>query len=99
VTIPSKVARTTDLPVPYEFRLSGHLDDRWSDWFGGQPIVRNDDGSTTLVVEVADQAHLHGLLAGIRDLGVPLLSLQRADTAADAGCGKAVSNEGRADPR
>jgi hypothetical protein len=27
-------------------------------------------------VEVADQAQLHGLLAMIRDIGAPLLSLQ-----------------------
>ena len=81
---PPKLTPSAELPITYKFRLSGHLDDRWSDWFGGHTLVRNDDASTTLTVEVADQAHLHGLLAGIRDLGVTLLSLNRADAAADA---------------
>jgi hypothetical protein len=74
----------SDPSLTYEFRLAGHLDDRWSDWFGGHTLVRNDDASTTLTIEVADQAQLHGVLAGMRDLGVTLLSLNRVDAAADA---------------
>jgi hypothetical protein len=73
-----------DPPITYEFRVAGHLDDRWSEWFAGRTLVRNDDASTTLTIEVADQAQLHGVLAGIRDLGVTLLSLRQLDAAADA---------------
>jgi RimJ/RimL family protein N-acetyltransferase len=64
--------------VRYELRVAGHLDDRWSDWFGDLAITRHADGTTTLVGPVADQAQLHGLLTGIRDLGATLVSL-RAD--------------------
>ena len=73
----------TDPADTYEFGLAGHLDDHWSAWFGARSLVRNDDASTTLTVEVADQAHLHGLLAGMRDVGVTLLSLNLLDGAAD----------------
>jgi GTPase len=62
--------------VTYEVRVAGHLDDHWSTWLGSADLVRNDDASTTLTVEVADQTQLHGVLAGIRDLGLTLLSLR-----------------------
>ena len=62
----------------YEFRVEGHLDDRWSDWLGGLAIRQQEDGTTLLVGSVVDQAALHGVIVRIRDLGVPLLSLRRA---------------------
>jgi hypothetical protein len=62
----------------YRFRVSGHLDDRWSDWFGGLTVQRRDDGTTVLVGPVVDQAALHGVITRIRDLGLPLLSVRRA---------------------
>lgn len=63
----------------YVFRTAGHLDDHWSARFDTCCLVRNHDGTTTLTVEVADQAQLHGVLAGIRDIGVHLLSLNVVD--------------------
>ncbi|MGH2587702.1 MAG: hypothetical protein ACRDJE_22505 [Dehalococcoidia bacterium] len=62
----------------YRFRVSGHLDDRWSDWFGGLDVQRREDGTTVLGGLVVDQAALHGVIALIRDLGLPLLSVRRA---------------------
>jgi hypothetical protein len=59
----------------YELRIQGHLDERWSTWFGGLSVVRDDDGTTTLSGAVADQAELHGLLAKVRDLGTTLISV------------------------
>jgi hypothetical protein len=38
-----------------------------------------EDGTTVLEGDIADQAALHGLLRGLRDLGVPLVSLTRLD--------------------
>ena len=61
----------------YHIRVRGHLDDRWSDWFEGMVIRRQDDGTTVLVGPVVDQAALHGVLARIRDLGLPLLAVDR----------------------
>ena len=62
----------------YEFRVEGHLYDRWSDWLGGLAIRQQEDGTTLLVGPVVDQAALHGVIVRIRDLGVPLLSVRRA---------------------
>ena len=59
----------------YEIRLKGHLDNRWSDWFGGLTILLEEDGNTLLTGPVVDQAALHGLLKKVRDLGMPLLSV------------------------
>ena len=61
----------------YELRVQGHLDDRWSDWLGSLAVRRQDDGTTVLAGPIVDQAGLHGVIARIRDLGVPLLSVQR----------------------
>jgi hypothetical protein len=60
----------------YEIRLGGHLDDHWSAWLDGLAIIREADGTTTLRGAVTDQAQLHGLLAKVRDLGAPLISLE-----------------------
>jgi hypothetical protein len=57
-------------------RLDGHLDARWSTWFDGLTLTHEDDGTTTLSGEVADQAALHGLLTKVRDLGAPLLAVE-----------------------
>ncbi len=59
----------------YEIRLKGHLDDRWADWFGGVTITLEENGNTLLTGPVVDQAALHGLLKKVRDLGMPLLSV------------------------
>jgi hypothetical protein len=61
----------------YRFRVKGHLDDCWSDWFGGLTVQRQDNGTTVLVGQVTDQAALHGVLIRIRDLGLPLLSVRQ----------------------
>jgi hypothetical protein len=63
----------------YEIRVKGNLDPKWSDWFDGMAILAKPDDETVLTGQVADQAALHGMLAKIRDLGLPLLCVERAD--------------------
>jgi hypothetical protein len=64
----------------YEIRLRGHLDSgRWAAWFDGLTIAHGSDGSTLIHGPVADQAALHGLLQVIRDLGLPLISVNHVD--------------------
>jgi hypothetical protein len=63
----------------YEIRVQGRLDHRWSTWFDDLDLSHTDDGTTVLRGPVADQAALHGLLHKLRDLGLPLLSVTRAD--------------------
>ncbi|WP_426563297.1 GNAT family N-acetyltransferase [Angustibacter sp. McL0619] len=77
----------TAMPTAYELRVVGHLDDRWANWFGEVTLTRNGDGTTTLVGPVTDQAHLHGILARIRDLGATLLSLQAGQRREDIAAG------------
>ena len=69
----------------YELRISGRLDERWSDWFDELSVERLDDGTSTLTGVVADQAQLHGILARLRDLGVTLLACQVVGPAAPTG--------------
>jgi hypothetical protein len=63
----------------YEIRIKGHLGRQWADWFEGLTITLEEDGNTLLTGLVVDQAALHGLLKKVRDLGMPLLSVNRVD--------------------
>jgi hypothetical protein len=65
--------------VRYEIRVQGVLDQRWSAWFDGLQLSGEPGGVTVIAGEVADQAALHGLLAKVRDLALPLLSVRRID--------------------
>jgi hypothetical protein len=52
---------------------------QWTDWFEGLTISLNDNGETLLTGPVVDQAALHGLLRKVRDLGMPLLAVNRLE--------------------
>jgi RimJ/RimL family protein N-acetyltransferase len=66
-------------PTTYAIRVDGHLDDHWSAWLGGLDMTRDDDGATTVTVPVVDQAQLHGVLAGLRDIGAVISELRTRD--------------------
>lgn len=66
-------------PGWYEIHLQGRLDTRWSTWLDGMDITSGPEGTTILVGPVMDQSALHGLLARLRDIGLPLLSVARID--------------------
>lgn len=70
-----------DLPGWYEFRLQGRLDPRWTGWLDGLHLTYENDGTTRILGRVVDQAALHGLLARLRDIGLPLISLARVEPA------------------
>ncbi len=59
----------------YQIRIRGHLGRPWVGWFEGLTITLEDDGDTLLTGVVVDQSALHGLLRKVRDLGLPLLSV------------------------
>ena len=63
----------------YRIRVEGHLDASWSSWFNGLKLTCQEDGSTDLVGPIPDQAALHGLLIKIRDLGLPLVAVNRIE--------------------
>jgi hypothetical protein len=66
---------TDDKAGAYEIRLKGHLDARWSIWFDGLSVTHENDGTSVIHCQAADQAALHGLLQKVRDLGLPLVSV------------------------
>lgn len=70
---------TTDSghPVVYQIRIEGHLCAQWTDWFEGLTVTLKESGETVLTGPVVDQAALYGLLKKVRDLGMPLLAVNR----------------------
>ena len=71
--------REFDSQGVYRIKVKGSLDRKWSDWFDGFTISPQANDETLLTGPVPDQAALHGLLAKIRDLGLPLLSVKRLE--------------------
>jgi hypothetical protein len=63
----------------YQIKIKEYLDNRWSDWFEGMIFIHESDGTTTLYGPITDQAALHGILNGIRDIGLSLISVQRVE--------------------
>jgi hypothetical protein len=72
---PHRSTRCSDESHIYEIRLQGHLDQCWADWFDSLAITLEESGETVLTGPVIDQAALHGLLKKVRDLGLPLRSV------------------------
>lgn len=61
----------------YTIDVVGHLDERWALWFEGLTLIYPSADHTRLVTQPIDESSLHGILAAMRDYGIPLLSLQR----------------------
>jgi hypothetical protein len=66
-----------DEPSLYQIRLKGHLGPQWAAYFDGFALTNSENGEALLTGMITDQAALHGVLAKIRDLGLPLLSVNR----------------------
>jgi hypothetical protein len=69
--------REFDRPGLYSIRVKGCLGQEWSDWFDGFVFESPAENETILTGLVADQAALHGVLSKLRDLGLPLLLVER----------------------
>jgi hypothetical protein len=67
----------------YEIRVVGILGKNWAEWFGGLSIHHEEDESGGRAFSILsgsmDQAALHGVLLKIRDLGLPLIAVNRTD--------------------
>ena len=76
-----------DQPMVYQIKIKGHVNYQWTDWFEGLTITLEENGDTLLTGIVIDQAALYGLLKRVRDLGLPLLSVNSAGTPPEAASG------------
>ncbi len=76
-------------PVVYQIRVEGHLGQEWTRWFCDLTITLLKNGDTLLTGPVVDQAALYGLLRQVRDLGMPLVSVNRLL----ASCGESVEEK------
>ena len=72
-----------------KIRVKGRIDEHWSSWFANLMVTSTDHGQTILSGTVVDQAELYGLLARLRDLGLPLVSVDSVE-----GKGEALSESG-----
>jgi hypothetical protein len=64
-----------DTTAIYQIKIQGHLDTKWSEWFYGMTIIHDHDDSTTLCGPLPDQTVLHSVLDRIRDMNLPLISV------------------------
>jgi hypothetical protein len=84
-----------DAPRRYEIRIEGHLNASWASWFEGLTFRHEASGETLLSGVLVDQTALHGVLMRIRDLGLPLVSVTRAERALDDPTGAEMEKEER----
>jgi hypothetical protein len=62
-----------------EITVKKRIDFNWSEWFEGMTIQHTDQDETILSGTVVDQAALYGLLTKLRNLGLPLVSVDSID--------------------
>jgi hypothetical protein len=63
----------------YRIRISGQLDPEWADWLGALHVIKQEaDPTTTVLVCLADQAKLRGILNRVWDLNLIVMDLSSA---------------------
>lgn len=75
----SEAESDSNQPVVYQIRIRSHLRSDWTDWFEGLTVTCEESGDTLLTGPVVDQSALYGLLRKVRDLGMPLVSVNRLE--------------------
>ena len=69
--------------VTYQIRVAGHLGPQWADWFNDATVTLEKNGVTLITCQVVDQSALYGMLKKVRDMGLPLLSVQSVEPNAE----------------
>jgi hypothetical protein len=75
----TKPILTLHQPASYRLCLQGRVSASWQDWLKDPSVDQNEDDQTVVTGIVRDQAALFGLLSFVRDLGVPLVSVEYID--------------------
>ncbi|MGB1251787.1 MAG: hypothetical protein ACPG8W_14305 [Candidatus Promineifilaceae bacterium] len=65
-------------PTHYRIKVRGVLPPNWADYWGNLQLS-TAQGNSVLSGIIVDQAALHGHLAWIRDLGLPLLLVEQVE--------------------
>jgi uncharacterized protein (TIGR01777 family) len=69
-----------------QVRVKGELEARWwSETFEGLLISAEPDGTTLLSGALPDQSAMHGILGAIRDLGLPIVSVETSAASGGGG--------------
>jgi hypothetical protein len=76
-TIIERTIMTKSSAETYQIRLGVRLTPDRVSWFDEMLITYADEGETLLTGPLIDQTALHGVLAKIRDMGLPLISVTR----------------------
>jgi hypothetical protein len=74
---------TLSQPAAYRIRIAGRIKNGWADFMTElreAHLHENGASITELMGTVPDQSALFGLLCHIRDLGLPLISVEFIDT-------------------
>ena len=74
----NKPKLTLELPVTYQIKVPGVLDQQWSDWYERMTVAveRIKDGvPVTTVTITLDQVTLQGILRHLYSLGLPSISV------------------------
>ena len=75
----TKTSLTLYQPATYRLCLLGHVSADWSDWLTDITITV-EENQTLVMGVIRDQAALFGLLSYVRDMGVPLASVEFVPT-------------------
>ncbi|MGD2158778.1 MAG: hypothetical protein PVG14_19470 [Anaerolineales bacterium] len=62
-----------------EIKVTGQIDEQWSQWLGGLNIHHSEPNQTILSGYLTDQAALYGIITRLRDLGLQLNSIHNED--------------------
>ena len=73
----------TNGPFTVIIVIQGTLNPRRTNWFEEMTLTSRPDGNTNITGTVADQAALFALISRIRNLGLKLISINRADSLPD----------------
>ena len=77
---PIKLQSDDPHAMSYHVRVKGHLGNEWMIWFEHATITLEDNGNALLACTDMDQAALYSLLKKVRDLGLPLVSVNPIPT-------------------
>jgi len=69
-----EINENINIPEPYQIRVKGVLDSKWTSWFEGFTIEQDRD-DTLITGQITDQAALRAVMNKLWDLNMILISI------------------------